>query len=62
MENKTKQVAGNSSDERREAVNVHLTDVERIEFQKAAERCGMSLEDWMRDRLRLAVEREAKDA
>jgi hypothetical protein len=43
-------------------VAVALTDSERIEYQKAAERCGLSLAQWIRNRLRLAAEREAKEA
>jgi hypothetical protein len=45
-----------------EVVEVCLTDLERIEFQKAAERCGLSLAAWMRDRLNECAKREAKEA
>lgn len=43
-------------------VGLELSDEQRIEFQKAAERSGMSLEGWMIDRLNLAAKREAKEA
>ena len=39
-----------------------LTDEERIEYQKAAERCGQSLAEWIRQRLAEAAKREAKEA
>jgi hypothetical protein len=45
-----------------EVVQLHLTDSERIEFQKAAERCGLSLSAWMRGRLNECARREAKEA
>jgi hypothetical protein len=40
---------------------VPLTDAERIEYQKAAERCGLSLVAWIRSRLYEAAKREAKE-
>ena len=43
-------------------VALPLPESERIEFQKCAERCGMSLSEWMRDRLNEALKREAKEA
>jgi hypothetical protein len=43
-------------------VQIRLTDAERIEYQKAAERCGQPLSRWIRDRLARAAKREAKDA
>jgi predicted HicB family RNase H-like nuclease len=43
-------------------LTIRLTDDERIEFQKVAERCGLSLAAWARDRLREAAKREAKEA
>jgi hypothetical protein len=43
-------------------VSICFTDTERIEYQKAAERSGLSLFDWIRDRLREAAKREAKEA
>jgi len=46
----------------RDVVALCLTDAERIEYQKAAERSGLSLFDWIRDRLREAAKREAKEA
>jgi hypothetical protein len=39
-----------------------LSESERIEFQKCAERCGLSLSQWMRDRLNEALRREAKES
>lgn len=44
------------------AVELPLPESERIEFQKCAERCGMTLAQWMRDRLNEALKREAKEA
>jgi hypothetical protein len=43
-------------------VPVALTDSERIEYQKIAERCGLSLAEWIAEQLRLAARREAKEA
>jgi hypothetical protein len=43
-------------------VTVTLSESERIDFQKCAERCGLSLSEWMRDRLNEALRREAKEA
>jgi hypothetical protein len=53
--------AGEPRAEANEFVQFCLTDLERIEFQKAAERCGLSLAAWMRDRLNECAKREAKD-
>ena len=50
------------SGEPQAAVTLLLTSGERIEFQKQAERCGLTLADWMLDRLREAARREAKEA
>ena len=46
----------------REIVSLPLSESERIEFTKVAERCGLSLAEWMRDRLNEAAKREAKEA
>ena len=43
-------------------VQLPLSDEERIEYQKAAERCGQSLAEWIRQRLAEAAKREAKEA
>jgi hypothetical protein len=43
-------------------VQLQLSETERIELKKCAERCGLSLGEWMRDRLLLAAKREAKEA
>jgi predicted DNA-binding protein (UPF0251 family) len=43
-------------------VPIRLTDTERINYQKAAERCGLSLSQWIRERLDRAAKREAKEA
>jgi hypothetical protein len=45
-----------------QTMSITISDVQRIEFQKAAERCGLSLVDWIRDRLWEAAKREAKEA
>jgi hypothetical protein len=50
------------ADSERCDVHVPLSETERIELKKCAERCGLSLVEWMRDRLLLAAKREAKDA
>jgi hypothetical protein len=52
----------NAECETTEFVPLNLTDLERIECQKAAERCGLSLREWIRSRLWEAVQRESKDA
>ena len=41
-------------------VPVRMSDDEKEEFRAAAERAGMSLSDWVRDRLHKAAKREAK--
>jgi len=43
-------------------LQIRLSDAERIEYQKAAERCGQSLSAWIRERLARAAKREAKEA
>jgi hypothetical protein len=43
-------------------LQVRLSDAERITYQKAAERCGQSLSEWIRERLERAAKREAKEA
>ena len=45
-----------------EVIEIRLTDIERIEYQKAAERCGLSLERWIREQLAEAAKRQAKEA
>jgi hypothetical protein len=47
---------------REQTVGVRLTDIERIEYQKAAERCGLSLSEWIREQLAEAAKRQAKEA
>jgi hypothetical protein len=44
-----------------ECVELRLTETERIEYKKCAERCGMSLATWIRDRLAEVAKREAKE-
>ena len=39
-----------------------LTESERIDYQKCAERSGLSLTQWIRDKLAQAARREGKDA
>ncbi len=43
-------------------IPLRLTDTERITYQKCAERSGLSLSAWIRDRLTQAAQREAKQA
>lgn len=45
-----------------ESVDLRLTETERIDYQKCAERSGLSLAQWIRDKLGQAARREAKDA
>jgi len=45
-----------------DSLTISLPDAERIEYQKAAERCGLSLTAWIRSRLHEAAKREAKEA
>jgi len=51
-----------SHGEKLDVLSICLPDDERIELQKAAERCGLALADWIRDRLHEAAKREAKEA
>ena len=39
---------------------VRLTDAEKDEYARAAKRAGMSLSEWLRDRLGKAARREFK--
>ena len=39
---------------------MRLTDAEREHYAQAAERAGVSLSEWMRDRLSKAAKRESK--
>ena len=39
---------------------VRLTDAEKDEYARAAKRAGMSLSEWLRDRLGKAARRERK--
>jgi predicted HicB family RNase H-like nuclease len=43
-------------------VPIRMTDAERINYQKAAERSGKSLSEWVRDQLNRAAKRQAKEA
>jgi len=43
-------------------VPIRMTDSERIEYQKAAERSGLSLSEWVRGQLNRAAKRQAKEA
>jgi hypothetical protein len=45
-----------------ERVDLRLTETERIDYQKCAERSGMSLAEWIRSKLSQAARREGKDA
>jgi hypothetical protein len=62
MSNHSDGPTGDPVTERRDVVPLMLSDTERIEYQKAAERCGLSLSAWIRDRLSEAAKREAKEA
>jgi predicted HicB family RNase H-like nuclease len=39
---------------------VLLTDAERADYARAAQRAGVSVSEWIRDRLSKAVKRESK--
>jgi|GEM_PF-6585986 len=45
-----------------ERVDLRLTETERVDYQKCAERSGLSLSQWIRDKLDQAARREGKDA
>jgi hypothetical protein len=45
-----------------EFVKIRLSDAEKRGFEKAADRAGISLSAWMRERLRRAAIRELEDA
>ena len=49
-------------DQLTERVDLRLTQTERIDYQKCAERSGLSLTQWIRDKLDQAARREGKDA
>jgi predicted HicB family RNase H-like nuclease len=44
------------------SITFRVTETERIDYQKSAERCGQSLGEWIRERLNRSAEREAKEA
>jgi predicted HicB family RNase H-like nuclease len=50
------------SGEASKIVPIRMTDSERIEYQKAAERSGLSLSEWARAQLNRAAKRQAKEA
>ena len=39
---------------------VRLTDAERLEFERAAKRAGLTVSGWIRERLSKAAKRESK--
>jgi hypothetical protein len=41
-------------------VPIRLTDAEKAVYQRAAAKAGMTLSDWVRDRLDKAAKREAR--
>ena len=45
-----------------ERVELWLTETQRIDYQKSAERSGLSLAQWIRGKLDQAARREAKEA
>ena len=62
MAKKAAKPVNQPADEPSRAFELALTDSERITYQKAAERCGLSLVEWIRDRLNRAAKREAKES
>ena len=45
-----------------ELLQIRVGDGERIEYQKAAERSGLSLSEWVRTQLNRAAKRQATEA
>lgn len=43
-------------------LTIRASDTERIEYQKAAERSGLKLSEWVRAQLNRAAKRQAKEA
>lgn len=41
-------------------LRIRLTDSERTDYQNAADRAGVQLSEWVRDRLTKAAKRESK--
>jgi hypothetical protein len=41
-------------------VPIRMTDGEKAKYQKAADKAGLNLSDWVRDRLDKAAKREAR--
>jgi len=62
MPKKSARSPDDAAQERSQLVSIRLTDTERINYQKSAERCGQSLDEWIRERLNRAAQREAKEA
>jgi hypothetical protein len=62
MDRQPQNSASSSDSQQYEIVPIALVDSERIEYQKIAERCGLSLAEWIAEQLRLAAKREAKEA
>jgi len=60
--NEQSDTISDGANQRGEILSLPLTDAERIEYQKAAERCGLSITAWIRSRLHEAAKREAKEA
>ena len=49
-------------DSKADILHLRIGQEERIAYQKSAERCGIALSEWVRDRLNRAAKREAKEA
>jgi hypothetical protein len=65
MQSTTQPIPDSAAGEQRpngDLLPLPLTDAERIEYQKAAERCGLSLTAWICSRLHEIAKREAKEA
>jgi uncharacterized protein (DUF1778 family) len=45
-----------------ERIDIRVTTAEKVDLAQAAESAGMTLSQWMRDRLRAAARREVRRA
>jgi hypothetical protein len=43
-----------------ELLQIRIAQVERVAYQRAADRCKLSFSEWVRDRLNKAAKRDSK--
>jgi predicted HicB family RNase H-like nuclease len=60
MENKPGRPPRDRAEGASKIVPIRMTEAERQRYQQAAERAGVSLSEWARDRLDKAAKRESK--